>query len=124
MKTRSRQHSDRLRSVHALTTQPWAPWLVFAGVAASAAWYLVLKAGRGLTFYYDEWSFLLRRPGHSVDVFLSPHNEHLVAVPIAMYKIMLKVFGLGSYRPYQWMLMVGVILLGAVVYLYGRPRIG
>ncbi|HEX6713546.1 MAG TPA: hypothetical protein VF066_09170 [Thermoleophilaceae bacterium] len=101
----------------------WLPWLAFAGIAVTAANLLVLKTGRGLTFYYDEWAFLLRRRGDSLDVFLRPHGEHLSAVPIAIYKAMLGVFGL-EYRPYQWMLMVFLIGLAALVYVYGRPRVG
>ncbi|HEX6713544.1 MAG TPA: hypothetical protein VF066_09160, partial [Thermoleophilaceae bacterium] len=114
---------SRADAARRIARKPWLPWVALAATVAYSAWYLVLESGKGLFFYYDEWAFLLRRTGHSPDVFLRPHGEHLSAVPVAIYKAMLGVFGF-DYRPYQWLLMGFVAALGVVVYVYGRRRVG
>ncbi len=53
------------------------------------------------TFLFDEWSFLLHRRGFSADVFLEPHNEHIVVIPVAIFKFLQEVFGMDSARPFQ-----------------------
>jgi len=69
----------------------WLPWVLFAAAVAHAAHLIVLELGANLTFFYDEWAFVLKRRGHSLDTFLAPHNEHLSLIPIAVYKAMLEV---------------------------------
>ncbi len=124
MSTLSAQRSRAGARLPRLVRRPLAPLVVLGAGIAYASWYLVIHSGAGLTFYYDEWAFLLRRSGHSLGVFLRPHNEHLSAIPIAIYKAMLEVFGLGDYRPYQWLLMGFVVALAVVVYVYARARVG
>ena len=54
---------------------------------------------RGLTFFFDEWTFLTQR--HlNVDGLLQPHNGHLSILPVATYLVLRRAFGLGSYVPY------------------------
>ncbi len=62
---------------------------------------LLLYAGRHLTFFYDEWSFILQRRGGGVDTYLNPHNGHLVLFSVIIYKLL---FALGSSpaRPRAW----------------------
>src|SRR5688500_13825002 len=43
-----------------------APWVVLA-VALAAAAGLIMYLGRGLTFNYDEWEYVLFRQGHDLD---------------------------------------------------------
>src|SRR5436305_3106217 len=45
-----------------------------------AAAVVLLYAGRHLTFFYDEWDYVLGRRGSSVAAYLDPHNGHLSAV--------------------------------------------
>jgi hypothetical protein len=92
---------------------------VLAAGAAIVAW-----EQRGLTFVGDDWSFLLDRRGHGIDVFLQPHTEHLSAGPILAYKALLQVFGATSYRPYALLSVALSTLVAALVYVAARPRVG
>ena len=80
----------------------------------------ILKQGRGLTFFFDEWDFVLRRT-FSLNDLLRPHNGHLSLVPVLCYNLLRTVFGF-SYFPYQFL---GVVVHGSVcmaVYALGRRR--
>ena len=85
---------------------------------------LVMVLTRGLTFYYDEWSFLLDRRGLTLDTFLKPHNEHLSLVPIAVYKAMVQVFGMDHYWGFRLMIAATATAVAALVYAFSVPRIG
>ena len=102
---------------------PRAPVAALAAVSAFA-FALLMYLDRGVTFYYDEWSFVIARQGHSADVFLQPHNEHIVVAPVISYKALFAVVGLGHHWPYFLVLLVMHLLLGLGVYLLVRPRAG
>ena len=72
---------------------------------------------RGSNFHTDDWSFVLDRAGHSPGVFLEPHNEHLSLVPIAIYKTLFELFGLGHYLPFTLVLVAVNLLCGALALL-------
>jgi hypothetical protein len=74
---------------------------VFAAVLILVAslWTTVANA-HGLTFFFDEWDFLLHR-GVSIDGLLQPHNGHLSTIPVMVYAALRDVFGTESYVPYQ-----------------------
>jgi hypothetical protein len=76
----------------------WFPWLIV--IAAFAMMAVLVALGRGLTFWYDEWSIVLDRPDPSIDSLLRPHVDHLCLVPVALYQLLLRVVGLHSYWPY------------------------
>jgi len=95
-------------------------------VAIAVAGCLVIGVeARHSTFTGDDWSFILQRRGLSAGVFLRPHNEHLSALPILAYKVLLAVFGLGSYIPFVVLLLVlhGItcVLLYAITRRYVGP---
>lgn len=75
-------------------------------MAATAA-FLVLYLSRRLTFFYDEWDFLLDPRPLTPAVAFQPHNEHWSTLPILAYRGLEAAFGLGSYRP--WMALLAVI---------------
>jgi hypothetical protein len=83
-----------------------------AAVACSGAVLLALQAD--LTFIFDEWEFLLYRRGTAAEVFLDPHNEHIVLAPVTAYKVLLALFGMDSPLPFQ-LLSNLVFLLSAVL---------
>ncbi len=85
---------------------------------------LLVYAGRHLTFFYDEWSFILTRRGGSLDSFLSPHNGHLVAIPVIVYKLLFATVGLRHYTPYRVIAVLLHLLCCALLYALVRPRIG
>jgi hypothetical protein len=89
-----------------------------------AALVLFLHHGRGFSFFGDEWSFIIERRTGSVDDFLRPHNEHMSAVPVAIFKVMFRAFGLDDYRPYQVVLLGLHLLASGLVFVLARRRIG
>lgn len=99
------------------------PLAVFAGVCLLTVATL-MHLTRGVGFYYDEWNFLLDRPGHSPGAFLRPHNEHIVVVPVFIYKVLIAMFGLSAHWPFMLVLALMHTALGVAVYLLARPRVG
>ena len=91
-------------------------------VAAGCA--LVGYEARHLTFYLDDWSFVVGRRGLSAGVFLRPHVEHLSALPILAYKALLAVFGAGSYAPFMVLLLLVHAVVCLLLYVLARRRVG
>ncbi len=58
-------------------------------------------AGRHLTFFYDEWAFILTRRGGGLGTYLDPHNGHLALFPVIVYKVLFATVGLRHYTPYR-----------------------
>ncbi|MDQ1741462.1 MAG: hypothetical protein QOE53_3114 [Pseudonocardiales bacterium] len=85
---------------------------------------VVARVARHVTFSGDDWSFLLDRRGWGAEVFLRPHGEHLSALPILAYKLLLKAFGAGSYAPFMALALLvhGVACL--LLYVLARRRVG
>lgn len=77
-----------------------------------------------VTFWRDEWSFLLHRRGSGLDVFLDPEVEHLLALPILIYKTLLATFGMDSAAPFQLVAVALFLLSVAVLFVYLRRRVG
>src|SRR5689334_9457906 len=77
-----------------------------------------------LTFWRDEWGFLLHRRGWGVGTFLDPAVEHLSTIPILLYKIQLEIFGMSSPASYQVVAVVGFLASVALLFLYVRQRVG
>ena len=100
-----------------------APTAALAGVLfASAA--LLLYLARDFTFIQDTWNFLLERQGSSLDTYLKPHNEHIVVIPVAIEKLLVSVFGMGSALPERLVLTAMLLATAALVFVYVRRRIG
>jgi hypothetical protein len=72
---------------------------------------VVLYSTRGLSFFGDEWDFLLDRRGLSAAVLLRPHGPHLVVGPVLIYKVLLQVFGAGSYLPFRVLAGLDLVLV-------------
>jgi hypothetical protein len=86
---------------------------------------IIMYLGRSMaTFRLDEWAFVLDRQGNSVDDFLRPHNEHLSLVPVTIFKGLLATVGMDPYWPYRLVVAVLSVVIGVLVYLYARPRLG
>lgn len=98
-----------------------APALAVVALGAAA---VVLYAGRTLSFYFDEWSFIIDRHGWSAGVFLQPHNEHLSLVPVVVYKLLFVTAGLNHYWPYRVVVIALHLLVVALVFLLARRRVG
>jgi hypothetical protein len=97
--------------------------LCLAGlVAASATVLLVLKSE--ITFFGDEWAFLLDRRGWSVGDFLDPHNDHIALAPVSIYKLLLAAFGMDSALPFQVVSTLVFLLSAVLLFVYLRRRVG
>jgi hypothetical protein len=100
--------------------------LVVAAFALLALLVFVLLyiKGHGMTFYFDEWDFVLRRHRNTVGIFLEPHNEHFSLVPVAVYKLLFATAGLDHYEPYRIVALALHLVIGALVFLWVRSRAG
>lgn len=106
----------------ALVRAPRATVLLALLMLAAAA--LLLYVGRRLTFFYDEWTFVVLRRGSSVGSYLDPHNGHLSLFPVLIYKALFATVGLRHYFPYR---VVGValhLLCAGLLYVLARRRLG
>ena len=113
--------STRDRGV--LQAPPLRPNII-AGAMLAVAGIAVLYAGRHLTFFYDEWSFVLTRRGRGVNTYLDPHNGHLVLFPVVVYKVLVALFGLRHYWPYRLVEVALHLLCCWFVYVLARRRLG
>lgn len=92
------------------------PEIAVVSVVAVAVLFLT----RDAWFFGDDWAFLIFRSdlwnsGQHFEAIFVPHNEHLSAVPAAVYLVLEKFFGIGSMLPYFVVLVAGhVALLWAV----------
>lgn len=81
----------------------------------------LLRQGSGLTFFFDEWDFVLNR-SFSLHDLLRPHNGHLSLLPVLAYNVMRKIFGLSFYVPYQVLGLLVHVSACTAVYFLGKRR--
>jgi hypothetical protein len=93
-------------------------------VAVVAAGLLIYHLTRGSSFSPDDWIWINTRRGDGVGTFLSPYNGHLSLVPIAIYRLMFALVGIGSFAPYRVLLVIVASAVGVVLFEYSRHRIG
>lgn len=98
--------------------QPSSPrserWSAIAfAVVVVAAIPLIFHQGREQWFFLDEWSVIAGRDLTFEDL-LRPHNEHLIAIPILVYRSLYRLVGLSAYWPYQ-AVVVGAHVVSAVL---------
>ena len=79
----------------------WNPFILCLAVLTASSWAVLLALESHLTFFGDEWRFLLDRRGWSVGDFLDPHNDHIALAPAFIYKLLLAAFGMDSALPFQ-----------------------
>jgi hypothetical protein len=102
---------------------PRGAWFVLAVIMlGTGAWMLYLT--RGGTFHYDEWNFVMNRRGHSLDTFFLPHNDHIAALPVFLFKTLFETVGLAHYWPYQLMPIVLHLVCALLIYVLARTRLG
>jgi len=89
-----------------------------------AAGVFLLYAGRHLTFFYDEWNFILDRRGSSLSTYLAPHNGHPSLLPVAIYKALFATVGLRHYIAYRIVLTLLHLICAALLYVLAERRLG
>jgi hypothetical protein len=92
-------------------------------ICAASALTLVLLGTR-LTFFGDDWAFLLQRPGFSTQVLLDDHNGHLSVLSVLIFKLLVAVFGLDAQLPFRLVLSLAVSAVGVVTYALVSERMG
>lgn len=99
-----------------------ADWAFAALLLLGAA--IVFVETRGMSFFGDEWDFVIVRRGLSADTLLTPHGPHLVLFPILVWKVLLQVFGGGSYVPFRLLASFDLVITGLVLGVACRTRWG
>ena len=94
------------------------------GVAVVASGLLLFHLTRGTSFWADEWIWIATRRGNTIGAFLAPYNGHLSLVPVAIYRLMFAIFGIGSYTPYRALAIALSLVVAGLVFVYARTRTG
>jgi hypothetical protein len=104
----------RATIVRALAWAGWPPFLVAFGALVVLVW-----LGRDMTFYHDEYSMILLRDlsWHGI---LAPHNEHLSATLVILYRVLLGTVGMASYWPYLGVTFALHVIVAGIVYVVVR----
>ncbi|HZT67493.1 MAG TPA: hypothetical protein VFA11_17025 [Acidimicrobiales bacterium] len=92
---------------------------VAALVAAAATIGLV---GRAWFFFYDEWGVILYRRSGGASAFLAPHNGHLQATVIVIYRVLFAAVGLRHYGAYRAVEIGLHVVCAGLLYLYASRR--
>jgi hypothetical protein len=92
-------------------------------ICAASVLTLVLLGTR-LTFFGDDWAFLLGRPGLGAHALLDDHNGHLSVLAVLISKLLVALFGLESQVPFRLVLSFAVSALGIVGYALVSERAG
>jgi hypothetical protein len=104
------------------------PALAVLSVACVVSLVVLVVLGTRLTFFNDDWWFLLQRPGleshGGLDTLLAPHNSNLVVLPAASYKLLVAVFGLSSQVPYRIVLGLAIVAVAVMLFLLVSERAG
>jgi hypothetical protein len=99
--------------------ETWWPPIILAAIAlAVLAW-----LGRDMTFYHDEWALILKRDLSPAGI-LAPHNEHLIATLVILYRVLIATVGLGSYWPYLGVTFALHLIVAGLVYAIVRREAG
>ena len=98
--------------------------ILVLAVAVVSSGALLLRLQSRLTFFADEWQFLLDRRGSSVGVFLDPHNDHIALAPVSIYKALLATFGMSSAAPFQVASTALFLLSTILLFVLLRSRVG
>ena len=97
--------------------------LIWTGVALAGFYYLQ-RQNVPRTFFFDEWSWIVERRTNGINTWLRPHNGHLIALIIVIYRILLAVFGLNHYRPYRFVGLAAHVIVATLLYRTVRSRHG
>lgn len=100
-----------------------APVLLLGGALAVAA-VALLALTATTTHYADTWAFLMERRDFSVENTFHPHNEHLVAIPVLIEQVILRLFGMGPSLPEQVVLTICLLGTATLLYVYVQRRVG
>jgi len=96
--------------------------LLLAAMAAATAYIVVL--GQKLSFLLDDWGYIVLRRGSDFENWVRPDNEHFVAGPVTVWKLLIATFGIDSMLPYK-IVSTALFLAGVwFLFLWCRRRVG
>jgi hypothetical protein len=98
--------------------------LAILALAMAVAAGALIHWGRGQVMTGDDLFYAQRLSENSLGHAILHSNVYLIALPMAVYKAMFEVFGLGSYVPYRLAAIVLSLLCAALFYSIARRRIG
>ena len=84
----------------------------------------LIWATRGYTFLQDEWDFIQYRGGWDADIFLTAHNQHLLATDILVYKLLFATVGISDFLPYRLAGVAIHLVCVALLFEVARRRVG
>ena len=99
---------------------PAAPLL---SLVCGASVLVLITLGIRLSFFNDDWAFLLQRPGLEGDSVFSPHNGQLAVGVDLTFKALVALFGIDQL-PFRVVLSFAVAGVGVMVYLLVAERAG
>src|SRR4029450_10931564 len=103
---------------HAIAEMGWAPIALVVVALVVLVW-----LGRDMTFYHDEFAFLLLRD-LSINGLFAPHNEPLSATLLLLYRVLDGPVGTSTYWPYLGVTFALHVVVAAIVYAVVRREAG
>ena len=88
-------------------------------ILALVAIVILVWLSQGMTFYHDEYTFILLRDLSLRGIF-APHNEHLSATLVILYRVLLGTVGMASYWPYLGVTFALHVAVSGIVYVVVR----
>jgi hypothetical protein len=85
---------------------------------------LILWMGRGTVFLEDEWALVATRLGGDLDTYLEPHNEHLLLLPVIVFKLLFATIGLDDYWVYRLSVVIVHLVCVALLFTLVERRRG
>jgi hypothetical protein len=116
----SRAGADGLARTVAFVDRNWR-WFLGGLMCADVA--LLLYMGRGLTFFYDDWDYVIHDYGGGIHSLLTPHNGHLSIIPIAIYKVLFHLVGLNHYAVFRLVLIGLHLMCAGLVFVLAARRV-
>jgi hypothetical protein len=93
-------------------------------IASATSAVLLLAYQAHTTFFQDDFDFLIKRQHFSADSLLQPHDVHISVIPVAIYRGLIQVFGMGTAAPERVTNTVLLIAAAVVLFVYVRRRLG
>jgi hypothetical protein len=96
-------------------------WALAALMLSDAV--LLLYMGRGLSFFFDDWDFVLYDYGGGIHSLLVAHVGNISVFPIAVYKVLFHLVGLNHYAVFRLAVIVLHLFCGGMVYVLAARRV-
>jgi hypothetical protein len=111
---------SRLEGVIGAVERNWA-WALSGLMLLSAG--LLLYMGRGLSFFYDDWDWVVNDYGGGLHTLLQAHVGNISVFPVAVYKVLFHLVGLNHYAVFRSVVIVLHLVSGGLVFVLAARRI-